>query len=123
MSKIIIVEDDPMLSEIYQMTFSGAGFEVFLAENGKTALDVIKKENVDVVLSDLIMPEMDGFELIKILRGGEYDPKIKIIITSNLSDEDNHKKAIELGANGFIIKSNCTPSQLVEEAKKIIAAV
>ena len=112
-----------MLSEIYQMTFSGAGFEVFLAENGKTALDIIKKENVDVVLSDLIMPEMDGFELIKVLRGGEYDSKIKIIITSNLSDEDNHKKAIELGANGFIIKSNFTPSQLVEEAKKIIAAV
>ena len=123
MTKIIVVEDDPMLSEIYQMTFSGAGFEVFLAENGKTALDIIKKENVDVVLSDLIMPEMDGFELIKVLRGGEYDSKIKIIITSNLSDEDNHKKAIELGANGFIIKSNFTPSQLVEEAKKIIAAV
>jgi len=122
MSKIIIVEDDPMISEIYQKKFSASGFEVFLAENGKVALDIVKKEKVDIVLSDLIMPEMDGFELTKILRSGTYDPNIKIIMLSNLSQEDSRKKVLELGANGFIAKSEFTPAEMVNEVKKIINA-
>lgn len=122
MSKIIIVEDDPMISEIYQKKFSDSGFEVFLAENGKIALDIVKKEKVDIVLSDLIMPEIDGFELTKILRSETYDPGIKIIMLSNLSQEDSRKKAIEAGANGFIAKSDFTPAEMVSEVKKIISA-
>ena len=120
MQKIIIVEDDPMLSDIYQMKFSNSGFEVFLAENGKVALEVAKKENADVVLSDLVMPEMDGFELAKKLRSEEYDPNIKIIIFSNLDPENSKEKFGDLKIDGIITKSNYNPSQLVEEVKKII---
>lgn len=120
MSKILIVEDDPMMREIYEKKFSEAGFEVSMAENGKQAIDVIKKEKIEVVLSDLVMSEMDGFELVKTLRGEGYDPNIKIIILSNLFDSKD--QVMELGANGFLSKYAHIPSEIVAEVKKIIEA-
>lgn len=120
MQKMIIAEDDPMLQEIYQMTFSGADYEVFMAENGKKALEIAKKEKIDIVLTDSIMPEMDGFELIEVLRGGEYDKNMKVIMLSNLSQPEDRNKAIRLGATGFIAKSDFDPDQLLKEVKKIV---
>lgn len=122
MSKIIIVEDDPMISEIYQKKFSDSGFEVFLAENGKVALDIVKKEKVGIVLADLIMPNVDGYELTKKLRSENYDQNIKIVVMSNLGKEEEYKRVMELGANGFIAKSEFTPAEMVNEVKKIISA-
>lgn len=121
MPKIVIVEDDSMISEIYQRKFSESGFEVIMAENGKRALEIVKEKGIDIVLSDLIMPEMGGLELIKNLRGGDYDVKIKIIILSNLTD--SRDEAIKLGANGFLAKSAFTPSEMVAEVKKILDAL
>lgn len=112
-----------MLQEVYKMKFSNSGFEVFVAENGKIALEIAKKEKIDIVLTDSIMPEMDGLELIKNLRGGEYDPKLHIIMLSNLSQKEDRDRVMQLGANGFIAKSDFTPAELVVEVKKIIAAV
>lgn len=120
MTKIILVEDDPMISEIYQKKFSEDGFEVFTAETGEQALVIAKKENVDAVISDLIMPKMDGFEVIKKLRGGGFNPNIKIIIDSNLSQKEDHEKAMQLGANGFVNKSEFTPTALVAEVKRLL---
>ncbi len=114
----MIVEDDPMMLDIYKMKFSEAGFEIFLADNGKQALGVIEREKIEVVVSDLVMSEMDGFELIKTLRSGRYDANIKIIILSNLSDSEG--KVLEMGANGFITKSTYVPSEMVNEVKRII---
>lgn len=109
-----------MISEIYQKKFSEDGFEVFTAETGEQALAIAKKENVDAVISDLIMPKMDGFEVIKKLRGGGYNPNIKIIISSNLSQKEDHEKAMQLGANGFVNKSEFTPTALVAEVKRLL---
>ena len=120
MSRIIIVEDDPMIAEIYDRKFTELGFAVLLAENGKQALETIKLKEIDVVLTDLIMPEMGGLELIKNLCSGEYDPKIKIIVLSNLFD--SRDEAIKLGANGFLAKASFTPTEMVEEVKKILDA-
>ncbi|MFA6974067.1 MAG: response regulator [Parcubacteria group bacterium] len=120
MPKIILVEDDPMISEIYQKKFSDSGFEVFSAESGEQALNIARKEQIDVVISDLMMPKMDGFEVIRNLRGGEYDAKIKIIISSNLSQKEDRDKAMQLGANGFIAKSEFSPTELVQEVKRIL---
>jgi two-component system, cell cycle response regulator len=120
MSNIIIVEDDPMIAEIYQKKFADSGFEVFLAESGEQALNIAKKEKIDVVLSDLIMPKMDGFEVIKQLRSGAYDPNIRIIISSNLSQKEDRDKAMRLGANGFVVKSDFNPSDLVAEVRRLL---
>lgn len=117
---MLIAEDDPMLQDVYKMKFSNSGFEVFMAENGKKALEILKKEKVDIVITDSIMPEMDGPELIKNLRGGEYDPSMKIIMLSNMSEKEDRDKVMQLGANGFIAKADFTPTELVIEVNKII---
>ncbi len=118
MTKIIIVEDDLMISEIYQKKFLEAGFEVLTASSGEQLLSLAKNEKVNLILLDLIMPKLNGFDVIKSLRGGQYDPDIKIIVFSNLSQKEDREKAMELGANGFIVKSDFAPSALVEEVKR-----
>lgn len=120
MAKIIIVEDDPMISEIYQKKFSDSGFEVFMAASGEHALKIAKEEKADVVMTDLVMPKMDGFAVIKNLRNGEYDPNIKIIVTSNLSQREDREKVMRLGANGFVAKAEYSPSDLVKEIQRLL---
>jgi len=120
MAKIVIVEDDPMISEIYQKKFTDAGFEVSAVTTGEQVLTLVKKEKVNAILLDLIMPKMDGFEVIKRLRSGAYDPDIKIIVTSNLSSREDQEKARNLGANGFIAKADYTPGNLVAEVNRLL---
>ncbi len=120
MSKIIIVEDDPMISEIYQKKFADAGFEVILADSGEKVLELAKIEKVDAILLDIILPKMDGFEVIKNLRSGGYDQEIKIIVFSNMGQREDHEKALELGADGFITKSEFGPTELVKEIERLL---
>ena len=121
MTKIIIVEDDSMMSEIYQKKFVESGFEVLTAKTGEQVLALAKNNPVDLILLDLIMPKMDGFEVVERLRkGNEYDKNIKIIISSNLSQREDQEKAMKLGADGFIAKSEHTPSELVAEVSRIM---
>jgi DNA-binding response OmpR family regulator len=120
MTKIAIVDDDPMISDIYQKKFSDQGFDVVLASSGEQILEIAKKQKIDVILLDLLIPRMDGFEVIKNIRSGNYDSDIKIIVSSNLSEKEDRERALKLGADGFVIKAQFTPSQMVEEIKKII---
>jgi len=119
MAKIVIVEDDPMIAEIYKKKFSESGFEVLTAVSGEEVLNLAKKEKIDIILLDLILPKMDGFEITKNLRSGKYDSGIKIIIFSNLNQAEDKEKAMNLGANGFITKSNYNPSELVAEVQRL----
>ena len=120
MAKVVIVEDDPMISEIYQKKFTDAGFDVSAVTSGEQVLALAKQEKVDVILLDLIMPKMDGFEVIKRIREGAFDPDIKIIVTSNLSSHEDQDKALKLGANGFVAKSEYSPSEMVNQVKRLI---
>jgi len=123
MPKILIVEDDPMIQEIYQKKFSEAGFEVLLAATGQKVLDLAKEQaDIDVILLDLLMPKMNGFEVTENLRKSEngYNQNIKIIIFSNLSQKEDRDKAVKLGANGFIAKADYTPSDLVKEVQRLL---
>lgn len=121
MLRILLAEDDPMISEIYQKKFLGSGFEVFMAASGDEALNVAKKEKVDVILLDLIMPKINGFQVIERLRKEGHDPGVKIVISSNLSQREDRERALRLGADGFIAKSEYNPSELVEEVKRILS--
>lgn len=109
-----------MISDIYQKKFSAEGFDVLIATSGDQVLSMAKKEKVDVILLDLVFPKMDGFAVVENLRNGKYDPNIKIIIFSNLSEEENRKKVMDLGADDFIVKSKHTPSEMVEKVKEIV---
>lgn len=120
MPKILIVEDDPMISEIYQKKFEAAGFEVVVATNGSEVLSNVKKDKFDLVLLDLVLPEMSGMDILKELKSGKYDPEMKVVVFSNLSEKEDRDRAIEDGADGFISKTQYSPSELVKEIQKIL---
>lgn len=109
-----------MISEIYQKKFSEFGFEVIAVDSGDQVLTVAKKEKIDVVLLDLIIPKMNGFEVLENLKSGKYDPATKVIIFSNLSQKEDREKAQKLGADGFISKADYTPSALVKEVQRLL---
>ena len=119
MTKILIAEDDLMISEIYQKKFTEKGYEVLTAFSGDQVLEIVKKQKVDIILLDLLIPKMDGFAVIQNLRNGKYDPEIKIIVSSNLSEREDRAKVMTLGANGFVTKSQYTPSEMVDEIKRL----
>jgi CheY-like chemotaxis protein len=119
MTKVLIAEDDLMISEIYQRKFTEKGYEVLTAFSGDQVLEIVKKEKIDTILLDLLLPKMDGFQVTENLRNGNYDPNIKIIISSNMSQKEDREKVLALGANGFITKSQYTPSEMVEEIKRL----
>lgn len=120
MKRILIVEDDPMISEIYQKKFAEKNYEVIVAESGEQAVKLLKKEPADVMILDLIMPKMDGFEVLQNVRKILNNQDIKIIVFSNLSQKENQDKAFKLGANGFIVKADYTPSELVREVSRVL---
>jgi CheY-like chemotaxis protein len=122
MTKVLIAEDDLMISEIYQRKFTEKGYEVLTAFSGDQVLEIVKKEKIDIILLDLLLPKMDGFQVTENLRNGNYDPNIKIIISSNMSQKEDREKVLALGANGFITKSQYTPSEMVEEIKRLTNA-
>lgn len=109
-----------MISEIYQKKFTEAGFEVASATNGEQVLTMAKQDVPDVILLDLMMPKMSGFEVIESIRKGKYSPDIKIIVSSNLSQNEDRERALEMGANGFVSKSEFTPGQLVKEVARLL---
>jgi DNA-binding response OmpR family regulator len=123
MAKILFVEDDPMISEIYLRKFSAAGFEVVPAMTGKEVLRKVAEEGpFDLVLLDIVLPEMNGIEVLSELRtSGRYDPDLKVVMFSNLNEQEDRKKAIDLGANGFIPKTEYSPSRLVEEVRRFLS--
>ncbi|HPN96680.1 MAG TPA: response regulator [Candidatus Moranbacteria bacterium] len=120
MPRIIIAEDDPMIADIYHKKFTDFGFDVAMAETGDQVLTLAKKERPDVVLLDLVIPKMNGFEVIKALRGGNFDKDIKIIVFSNLNQPEDRKKASDLGADEYLIKAEYTPGDLVKEISRIL---
>lgn len=122
MPKILLVEDDPMISEIYQRKFSAVGFETRIATSGKAVLDILRVEPFDLVLLDIVLPEMNGTEVLEQLRNPKngYDKDLKILMFSSLSEKDDRDKTVALGANGFIAKNEFSPSELVIEVSRFL---
>ena len=119
-AKVLIVEDDRYISKMYQLKLSLDGMDTQVAENGRIGVEKIKEFKPDVVLLDILMPEMDGFEVLKTVKSDPELKDIPIIILSNLGQEDHIQKGLALGAIGFIVKSQYTPSKVVEKIKQAL---
>ena len=102
--KILIVDDEKLNRNFLKTYLTTLGYIPFEAENGKKGLDIIMKEKPDVIILDLNMPEMDGFELLKIIKINPETRMIPVIVITALGDESNHLKALELGADDFLTK-------------------
>lgn len=120
--KILIVDDDSMISDMYLMKFVEDGFDATTASDGKTALEKIESEKPDAVLLDIVMPQMDGFDVLKELGKKGLLQNTKVILLSNVGQKEDVEKGLSFGASDYIIKANFTPSEVLEKVKKIIGA-
>jgi DNA-binding response OmpR family regulator len=120
MTKIAIIEDDPVISQMYRFKFEAANFEVELANNGKRGVEMVKSFRPDLILLDLQMPEMDGTEALSLIRKEDWGKKIPVIILTNTGEEESPKKLRELGIHSYIVKANLTPSQVVDKVKSAL---
>ncbi len=115
--KIMIVEDDIFVMDIYRTKLSGEGFEVIEAENGVEAVKKIKGNIPDLILLDIIMPYMNGLEFLEEIRKEEKYEKIPVILLTNLSQREEIESGMKLGASDYLIKSHFTPSEVLEKVK------
>jgi len=118
--KILLVEDDPFLIDIYSTKLKDAGFEVLVSDEGEEVLGKVKEENPDLLLLDIVLPEIDGWEILRRIKSEEKFKELKVIILSNLGQKEEVEKGMDLGAVSYLIKAHYTPSQVVEEVKKVL---
>ncbi len=119
--KVLLVEDDRDLIEMYETKFKMEGFEVIKAENGVNALELVKKEKPVIILLDIVMPELDGFQVLRSLRADPETKGVPVILLTNLSQEADIKKGVELGAADYLVKANFTPNEVVAKARKVLS--
>lgn len=120
-TKILIVDDDILLSKMYQKKLSIEGFDVAGAGDGEEGLAKAKEFKPNLIMLDIMMPKMDGFETLKQLKAGDDTKDIPVIFLTNLaSDEEDAKKGLALGAETYLIKSKLGPAGVVEKVKEII---
>lgn len=114
MKKILIAEDDMFIAQAYKTKLEAAGAEVKLAEDGAEVIAILKSFDPDVIVLDLVMPKQDGYDTLKILRANDKYKKIKIIVATNLSQEEELKKAKDAGADVCLIKSDTGVDKMAE---------
>lgn len=118
--KILLVEDDKFLRELMSKKLLSLGFEVSTAPDGETGLEMIKSEKPEVVLLDLILPGINGFD---VLEKAKKDPKtasIPVVILSNLGQSEDIERGLKLGAKDFLVKAHFTPQEIVNKLKTIL---
>lgn len=120
MTKIAIIEDDAVINQMYRMKFEADGFDVQVADNGKSGVEMVEAFKPDIILLDLQMPEMTGDEALKKIRSQPWGTYIPVIILTNLGIEESPKILKELGINSYIVKAELTPSQVVARVKEAL---
>jgi len=119
--KILIIEDEDIFIQMFGDKLKQEGFEIVAAKNGKWGLKEAEKGGFSCVLLDMMMPAMNGYEAIQELRANENTKNIPIIILSNSALDSEVKKAMDLGASAYHIKTKVTPGEVAEEVKAFIA--
>ena len=120
MTKIAIIEDDPVISQMYRMKFEGDGFDVQLANNGKRGVALAEQFQPDIILLDIQMPEMDGATALGHIREHAWGKDIPVIILTNLGEEEAPKELRSLGIHSYIVKAELTPRQVVGKVKQAL---
>ncbi len=121
MPRIAIIEDDAAISQMYRIKFEMESYEVETAENGKLGLELAEKMKPDIILLDLMMPEMNGDEMLQKLRATDWGEKIKVIILTNKGEQEAPEILKSLNVRRFIVKAEMTPRQVAEMVKVELA--
>lgn len=119
-SKILIVEDDTVISAMYKSKFEADGFEILIAADGADGLELAKKEKPNIIMMDIIMPRMDGFSVLTKLKKIGQTKNIPVIMLTNLGTDEDKDKAKDLGVVDYLVKAQLTPAQISEKIKKYL---
>lgn len=122
MTKIAIIEDDQAISQMYRIKFEAEGYDVETAENGKLGLALAEDMKPDIILLDLMMPEMNGDEMLEAMRKTDWGAKIKVIVLTNMGEQEAPDIIKTLNVRRFIVKAEMTPRQVAEMVKKELTA-
>jgi CheY-like chemotaxis protein len=117
---ILVIEDDKFLRELIIKKLIKENYNVVEVEDGEEGIEKIKKTKPDLILLDLILPGIDGFEVLSRIKEYPDLAKIPVIVLSNLGQRDDIEKAIKLGANDYLVKAHFTPNEIIEKIKDLL---
>lgn len=119
-TKIAIIEDDAVISQMYRMKFEAEGYEVQMAANGRLGVELVEKMRPDIILLDLRMPEMDGAEALARIRHHEWGKNIPVLVLTNVGEEEAPAQLKDLNVLSYIVKADLTPRQVTEKVKEAL---
>ncbi len=117
---ILLVESDAFLADIYEKNLLMEDFKVSKATNGERALKILEGKGVDLVLLSVLLPKMNGFEMLSAIKNNQKTGAIPVLMLSKLGTAEDVRKSKELGADGYIIETHFMPSEIVDKIKKIL---
>ena len=120
MSKVMVVEDDAALREIYSIRITAEGYDVVSAGDGEEALAVAVREKPDLILSDVMMPKISGFDMLDILRSTPETASIKVVMMTALSGDDQRQRGERLGADRYLVKSQVGIEDVVNAIHEVL---
>lgn len=118
--KVLLVEDDLMIVEMYKMRFEEEGYAVLVTDKGSEAIEIAEKEKPDIILLDVILPEVDGFTVLQKLKNDIKTKEIPILLLTNLGQESDKEKGLQMGAADYFIKAQHTPVEVIQKIKELI---
>lgn len=120
MKKVAIIEDDQAIAQMYRFKFEALGFKVETAENGRVGLELIESMKPDVILLDLMMPEMNGDEMLAKLRSTSWGKDLKVIVLTNKGEQEIPDSVRKLGVSDVILKADMTPRQVADKVTQTL---
>lgn len=118
---ILLADDDPILLEMYQERLGAEGFKVITVRDGKAALEKAGKEKIDLILLDIMMPKMNGLDVLHELKSSEKTKKIPVFLLTALVQEAEKMKGVTAGAEDYIVKSETMPGEVTDKIKKALS--
>ena len=116
---VLLIEDEPEIAEIYRLKLEKEGFPVLVAMDGESGLQLAREKNPSLILLDILLPKIDGFAVLKQLKQDERTKDIPVFVFSNLTQEEDRKKASDLQADGYFVKAQFTPSEFAQRVNLI----
>ncbi len=117
---VLVVEDDKFLRELLARKLKASGFDVMSAIDGKEVAKKIEEKTPQLILLDLVLPGVDGFEILKELKGDPKTKQIPVIVLSNLGQKEEVEKGIKLGASDYLIKAHFTPDEIINKIRTVL---
>lgn len=118
--KILVIDDDRFLAQIYILTLKKVGYEVILMENGTVGIEAAKKEKPSAIILDILMPGMDGFQVLRELKKSEKTKDIPVIMLTSLSQKEDEEMGMRGGAEAYLTKSTTLPDDVVKQLKRLL---